>query len=102
VSFRIRTHHDPHRTIVEASGELDAYASPDLRHALHAVEEDDVVVCDLRGADFLDSTALGALVGSHRRASASGRRFAVMLPRGTASRIFRLTALDEVFTILDE
>ena len=51
--------------LVLLSGEIDAFTAPSLRDDLHtlvATDEVSVVVVDLSGVTFLDSSALGALV----------------------------------------
>jgi anti-sigma B factor antagonist len=101
VSYRLHTAYEETRTVVAAAGELDAYAAPELRAALLSVAGSAVVVCDLSAVEFLDSTALGVVVGGFRRAREASREFAVILPRGTARRIFELTSLDQILPTLE-
>lgn len=99
MSYRVTSERAHERSSVVASGELDAFAAPDLRVALHAEREASALVCDLSGATFLDSTALGVIVGAFRRAREAGTMFHVVLPAGPARRIFELTALDQVLPL---
>lgn len=101
MSYRFRTIREEERIVVRAWGELDAYAAPDLRAALHDAATAETVVCDLSAVDFLDSTALGVVVGGFRRARETGREFVVVLPRGPARRIFELTALDAIIPTVE-
>jgi anti-anti-sigma factor len=77
--------------VVTAAGELDAYVAPELAAALDQAGGG-ALVADLTAVSFLDSTALGLLVRTVRdRASGKTR---VVLPQGTARRIFEITTLD--------
>ena len=84
------------------SGELDAYDAPALRAAFaDAVSGLDggAVVLDLSDVTFLDSTALGTIVGLLRRVREGGGELRVVLPETEARRIFELTALDRALDI---
>ena len=81
--------------LVEASGELDAYVAPELTAALEHADLARRVVADLTSVSFLDSTALGVLVRSVRTRESHGAETRIVLPRGTARRIFEITSLDQ-------
>jgi anti-sigma B factor antagonist len=53
-------------------------------------------VVDLLGVVFLDSTALGVLVGGFKRARAAGGHLRVVCPEGPVATAFRLTGLHSV------
>lgn len=60
---------------------------------------DDVsVLLDLTQVTFLDSTVLGSIVGLLRRVREAGGELGVVLPLGSALRIFEITGLDSVLT----
>lgn len=99
MTHRVSSRLEGRRTIVAASGELDAYAAPDLRAALRDAPPGAALVCDLSAVAFLDSTALGVVVGAFRRAREDGSPFAVVPPAGSARRIFELTSLDRVLPL---
>jgi anti-sigma B factor antagonist len=88
--------------VVMPAGELDAFTAPELRSELHRLLEDAYtrrLVVDLTAVTFLDSSALGVLVGALRRLRERGGELHLVQPRPTARRIFELTALDAVFTL---
>lgn len=59
------------------------------------------VVLDLSGVGFLDSSGLGAVVAVQRFLRAGQRlELAAMTP--TVARVFRLTRMDQIFTIHGE
>jgi anti-anti-sigma factor len=86
--------HRDDTVIVLASGELDAFAAPDLAAALGAVAATRRVVLDLTRVAFLDSTALGEVVRTARARDEHGSFLRVVLPAGPARRIFEITGLD--------
>lgn len=87
--------------VVKPVGELDAYTAPELREQLHGLAADesvDLLVVDLSRVTFLDSSALGVLVGALRRMRERRRELRLVEPRPTVRRIFELTLLDRAFT----
>jgi anti-sigma B factor antagonist len=92
----------PGGLVLGLSGELDAYHAPALRELFSELVEDtagQVVVLDLTDVSFLDSTALGTMVGALRRVRQAGGELRVVLPETPARRIFELTSLDRVLDI---
>ena len=55
--------------LIAVSGEIDVATAPQLRECLHRVvaQGEATVILDLLGVTFLDSTALGVLVGALKR-----------------------------------
>jgi anti-anti-sigma factor len=91
--------HHADTAIVLASGELDAFAAPDLAAALGAVADTPRVVVDLSRVAFMDSTALGEVVRTARARDEHANALRVVLPDGPARRIFEITALDRALPI---
>jgi anti-sigma B factor antagonist len=85
------------------SGELDLMASPALDAALERAYESDpeLIVIDLRRLEFMDSTGLHRLVAAQQRAVQSGRRFGVVRGAEQVQRLFDLTGIAELLTIVD-
>lgn len=59
------------------------------------------LVVDLAATTFLDSMALGAIVGAGRRASAWGGWLRLVAPPPNIRRVLRITELDTVFGLYD-
>jgi anti-anti-sigma factor len=95
----VRTERVGRVAIVNASGELDAFAAPDLEAAFGDVHGADRVLADLASVSFMDSTVLGLLVRHVRELGEAEVGVRVVLPRGTASRIFEITTLDRVLPV---
>jgi anti-sigma B factor antagonist len=88
-------------TVLEVGGEVDVYTAPKLRERLVELVDGGArhVVVDLGRVDFLDSTGLGVLVGALKRLRAAGGTFGLVCSKEPLLKIFRITALDQVFGI---
>jgi len=86
--------------VVTLRGELDAHDAPGLRGAFSEVVEGAPartrVVLDLAQVTFLDSTALGCIVGLVRRVGEAEGELRVVLPGAPTVRIFEITGLDAI------
>jgi anti-sigma B factor antagonist len=82
-------------------GSLDMATSPTARAALMEAANEGVhdIVVDLSQVEFLDSTGLGALIGSHRRALEKGGRLRIVTPDGQIARLFHITGLVRVLAV---
>ena len=106
-AFAIFEHRRDARTsVIAVEGELDLATASSLKgmllSALHAGA--DRLIVDLSLATFMDSTALGVLVGVSRRLDADAR-LAIVCARPNVLKIFELAGLDGMFAIfptLDE
>jgi anti-sigma B factor antagonist len=100
--FWIDEEHPQPRTVVLAlNGDVDLHVVGGLRDQLGEVLEENpaVVVVDLSGATFLDSTAIAVLLRGMKRLHAMGGRFRIAVPRSEIRRIFEMTLLDRVFDL---
>ena len=90
--------------VVSVSGEVDVYTSPSLKSALIAGAEEgcDLMVVDMGGVAFIDSSGLGVLVGALRRAREAGGELRVVCDKESIVKIFRITGLDRVFPLLSK
>jgi anti-sigma B factor antagonist len=102
--LEITTEQREGQTRVALTGELDIASAPQFEEGLAAVERDTpgVLVLDLRGVGFIDSTGLRAVIAADERARSAGRRFVIV--RGTAAveRVFSVTQLDQRLEIVDD
>ena len=85
--------------ILLAAGEVDAFAAPDLVSAFLEIHGATHVLVDLTRVSFMDSTALGAIVRNVRELGEDGAVVQVVLPSGSARRIFEITTLDRVLPV---
>jgi anti-sigma B factor antagonist len=93
---------DAHRHVLVVVGELDLFGVPELKRRLAELIEHGIrrVVVDLSAVTFLDSTALGALLGGMRRLRARGGDLAVVNLNPSISQLLRVTGLDQILAVL--
>jgi anti-sigma B factor antagonist len=87
--------------VLQITGEVDVYTAPRLREHVMQLVSGGVrhIVADLRGVDFLDSTGLGALVGSLKRLRTHGGSLKLAASPGPTLRIFQITGLTRAFAV---
>jgi anti-anti-sigma factor len=87
-------------TTIVLEGELDFSSSKMLLRALERVPMTAVTIFDLSGLEFIDSSGLTIIANYARRALPDGR-VTVVAPRTSMRRLFTLTALDTILTIVE-
>jgi anti-sigma B factor antagonist len=82
-------------------GEVDLHVAPEVRERLSdAIDKGAAnLVIDLTRVTFLDSMALGVLLGTLKLLRARGGELRLVVPTPELRRVFELTLLDEVFTL---
>ncbi|MFQ3548828.1 MAG: STAS domain-containing protein [Armatimonadota bacterium] len=92
---------DESTSVISVSGELDIYTAPDFKAKLQEVLSEDKknLIIDYTSLNYLDSTALGILVGVLKRTREAGKELALVCPSPRVKRLFQLTGLDDVFEI---
>jgi anti-sigma B factor antagonist len=96
----IRRELDERTGALSVEGELDLASAPSLKWALTDIlaAGHDQVVVDLSLVTFIDSTALGVLVGVRKNLS-PGAKLAIACTHPDVLNIFELTGLDATFDI---
>jgi anti-sigma B factor antagonist len=84
--------------VVSVRGEIDLFTAPEFKARIHdAIEAGrDVVVVDLSGTTFIDSSSLGVLISAHRRLKMRGGRLVVACDVPAVLNTFKITGLDSV------
>ena len=92
---------DSDTQLVRAQGELDLYAAPEFKRLLaETIESGKVrIVVDLTDAAFMDSTALGVLLGALKRLRVRDGTLAVVSEQPTILRILDVTGMDQVLDL---
>jgi anti-sigma B factor antagonist len=101
LAFALAEHQlDERASVVAVEGELDLTTAPRLKwtllDALQAGHSQ--LVLDLSRCSFMDSTALGVLVGVNRGLDA-GSRLAIACTRPNVLKIFELSGMDGAFAL---
>ena len=90
-------------TVLAVSGELDMATAPGVRERLHNLLADgnEKLIVDLDEVGFLDSTALGVLVGVLKRVRMHGGDLRLVCTQPRVLKVFEITRLDQAFAIRD-
>lgn len=91
---------DARTRVISVEGDLDLSSAPQLKWTLlDSLEEGrSRLVLDLSPAAFMDSTALGVLIGVSRSLAVDAR-LAIAGARGSVLNIFELSGMDAAFAM---
>jgi anti-sigma B factor antagonist len=92
------------RAQIALSGELDIATAPKLEEEVRRLETEGrkLIVIDLRGLEFMDSSGLRALLAADTRARERGNRVVIIRGDDRIQRVLRITRLDERLEIVDD
>ncbi|HEY3942142.1 MAG TPA: STAS domain-containing protein [Acidimicrobiales bacterium] len=87
--------------VLSVRGDIDVATAPVLRDRLQSrvAQGSATVVVDLLGVSFLDSTALGVLIGALKRCREAGGELRLVINEARILKVFEITGLTEVFVI---
>jgi anti-sigma B factor antagonist len=86
--------------VVALSGEIDVAAAPTVREQLEQVATDRPLIVDLTQVTFIDSTALGVLIGAHKQCDSRGTPMRLVVSEPRILKVFEITGLTDLFTIV--
>ena len=94
---------DDERHVIAVRGEIDLFTAPDLKATLLGAIDvgKNLIVVDLTETAFLDSTALGVLIGAIKRVRATDGALAIVNTDPNIAKTFEITGLDQIFTITE-
>lgn len=89
--------------VLAVRGEVDMWTAPRLRQHLMSLigEGREQVIIDLEAVDFLDSTALGVMVGAHKRLAERGGGLSLVCSQRRILRVLEVTGLRRIFAVHD-
>lgn len=102
MEFKIESDKTPDGVaVISVAGELDLYTAPQLKeNLLAAIENGDLdIVIDMAGVHFIDSSALGVLIGGVKRLKPKDGRMVLVSVDENVNWIFQITGLNSVFDI---
>ena len=90
-------------TVIHAAGELDFYTGPMLRSTLLAsvAEGNALIVIDLGGLEFLDSTGLAVLIRGLKECNAAGGAFVLARLTLRTTHTLRTAGVLHLFDLYD-
>jgi anti-sigma B factor antagonist len=97
----VRAYEVDGRAVVAAFGDFDVYTAPELRECLEAqiLSGHRHIVIDLTGVTFMDSSALGVLVGARKHALRLEGSVNLVCIDDRIVKLFRITGMTQVFAI---
>jgi anti-sigma B factor antagonist len=89
--------------LIRAAGELDLSSAPSLATAAENAFADgyQILLLDLSGITFMDSTGISSVLTAHRAAQARGAVVAVIAPSDIAMRVLQLIGVEHLLHIYD-
>lgn len=89
--------------VVAVAGEVDIFTAPELKRTIGGAIDGGAreLVIDLTATRFLDSTALGVLIGAVKRLRPLGGRLIIVNTEPSTAKTFEITGLDQIFTIAE-
>jgi anti-sigma B factor antagonist len=101
--FRVEMRTEGQATVVAVTGELDLASSPELEQRLERFYASDskLLVIDLRGLEFMDSTGLSVIVGAQQKLIDAGRRLIIVRGPQQVQRLLDLTGVAERLELVD-
>lgn len=96
-AIEVRRTDELHAVRVALSGELDIATAGEAERQILAAEQDaqGVLVVDLSGLSFMDSTGLRLILGADVRLRAAGNRLVLVPGPEAVHRVFRLALLED-------
>jgi len=93
---------DAERHVLAVRGEIDLFTAPELKQVLaESIEGGRIrIIVDLTDTTFLDSTALGVLIGAVKRLRSRDGALAIVNIDENIAKTFEITGLDQIFTIV--
>jgi anti-sigma B factor antagonist len=87
--------------VIKVDGELDVFTAPRLKDAIAEglAGGHRTLVVDLLNVGFLDSTALGVLVGGLRQVRSEQGELRLVMDDPYLAKMFRITGFDSMFVI---
>ncbi len=87
--------------ILDVTGEVDSYNAPRLRERMVALIDEGprVLIINMTGVEYIDSTGLGTLVAALKRATEKGGTLSIICPNEQIFKVFHITGLVKVFPI---
>jgi len=88
--------------VIAVSGEVDIFTAPELKRVISAAIDSGAraVIVDLTETRFLDSTALGVLIGAVKRLRLVDGRMVIVNTEPSTAKTFEITGLDQIFEIV--
>lgn len=91
------------KLIVSLDGEIDHHSAAEIREGLDkmiAVNRPKIMVLELSGIDFMDSSGLGLVLGRYRRLNEMGSQMVIKNPGARTEKILAMAGVDKLIKII--
>jgi stage II sporulation protein AA (anti-sigma F factor antagonist) len=104
LNFDVESRVEDDRAVVTVRGDFDLQVAERVVNEIAKVEERSptLLVIDLSGLSFLDSSGMGVIAAAQARAVEAGRRIVLVKPPYTVRRAFELSGFDDVIEVVDD
>ena len=104
LNFEVESRVEGDRATVTVRGDFDLQVTERVVAELTKVEEQApaLLVVDLSGLSFLDSSGMGVIAAAQARAVEADRRIVFVRPPYTVRRAFELSGFNEVIEVVDD
>ena len=101
--LRVDARNEPDRVVLQLAGELDLASSPIFERALEdaSLAAAPLLVLDLDGLKFVDSTGLRIILLAHEGARSRGQQFAITPGSPQVQRLLNITSVAEHMRVID-
>ncbi|MFD1172161.1 STAS domain-containing protein [Oceanobacillus picturae] len=92
---------ESNKSVVNLSGEIDAYTAPNLKESLLPLtqKEGNAVEVDLGNVNYMDSTGLGVFISALKSTKENGSEMKLVNIQDRVLRLFKITGLDEIMDL---
>jgi anti-sigma B factor antagonist len=97
--WRLHVDQQPGRTVLRVGGDLDIATAPRFLREIDRHLDDEALVVDLTGVEFIDSSGLSALIRITKHRATAGGEFEIISPAPLAAKAFEITGLDQVLPL---
>jgi stage II sporulation protein AA (anti-sigma F factor antagonist) len=104
LNFDLQSETEGSSALLTIRGDLDLQVIQRVVDALTPIEstEPDLLIIDLSGVTFMDSSGMGVIAAAHARAVEAGRRFFIVNPPPGVRDAFEVSGLDKVIPSVDD
>ena len=102
--FRVDVQRRGRTAVIAVAGELDLATGPKLEAELRGISpsETELVVVDLRGLEFMDSTGLSIIVRAHQRLTGEGCELGLVRGSPQVQRLLDLTGVADRISLVSQ
>jgi anti-sigma B factor antagonist len=101
IELSIETREQDGWSVLDVAGEIDLYTASKLKEQLRGLSDQGKhrIVVNLERVGFIDSTALGVLIGALKRAREHDGEVVLAAPAEPILKVLSITGLERVFPI---